>query len=136
MRLTLTPTRATHLQVSRAFLLQQAAWLYERELSQIQAQMRRAGTSALITGLAGSPYSRPESPAMMGGIPMIRTGTAGTGMSSLGYPKWLFGASHSPLLVRSTPIITPRPTPSLPPTPTVASRRKNLKMPISSSMHY
>lgn len=79
MGLTLVFPRATHLQVSRAFLLQQAAWLYERELSQIQAQMRRAGTSALNTNLSGSPYSRPQSPAVMGGIPMARTGTAGTG---------------------------------------------------------
>jgi hypothetical protein len=45
--------------------------------------MRRAGTSALNTNIANiassSPYSRPQSPAVMGGAPMARTGTAGTG---------------------------------------------------------
>ncbi|KAH0607705.1 uncharacterized protein H6S33_002739 [Morchella sextelata] len=106
---------ATDLQVSREFLLQQAAWLYERELSQIQAQMRRAGTSALNTNIANiassSPYSRPQSPAVMGGAPMARTGTAGT------EPR-----THSSLSVRSIPIVTPRLTPALPATPTNTNR--------------
>ena len=82
MRLTWSNHSASHLQVSRAFLLQQAAWLYERELSQIQAQMRRAGGPILNTNLSfpTPPSPRPQSPAVMGGVPMARTGTAGTGM--------------------------------------------------------
>ncbi|KAF8525679.1 hypothetical protein BDD12DRAFT_689945, partial [Trichophaea hybrida] len=58
---------AVHLQVSRAFLLQQAAWLYERELSQIQAQMRKVGAASLNTNLSVPPApaasSIPQSPA-------------------------------------------------------------------------
>ncbi|KAF8249706.1 hypothetical protein K440DRAFT_654090 [Wilcoxina mikolae CBS 423.85] len=58
---------AAHLQVSRAFLLQQAAWLYERELSQIQAQMRKVGAASLNTNLPVPPApaasSVPQSPA-------------------------------------------------------------------------
>lgn len=62
---------AQHLQVSRAFLLQQAAWLYERELSQIQAQMRRMPTAA-GTGLSNSnPGPALSSPA----TPVIVTGS-------------------------------------------------------------
>ncbi|KAG0637568.1 hypothetical protein HOY80DRAFT_1050926 [Tuber brumale] len=102
---------ASHLQVSRAFLLQQAAWLYERELSQIQAQMRKAGGPILNTNLSfPTPSSpRPQSPAVMGGVPMARTGTAGTADLR----------AHSSLSVRSNPITTPTPrTTPLPPTPT------------------
>ncbi|KAA8901579.1 hypothetical protein FN846DRAFT_957006 [Sphaerosporella brunnea] len=51
------------LQVSRAFLLQQAAWLYERELIQIQAQMRKVGLStSSIPALAASPSPTPLTP--------------------------------------------------------------------------
>ncbi|PWW73824.1 hypothetical protein C7212DRAFT_220682 [Tuber magnatum] len=106
---------ASHLQVSRAFLLQQAAWLYERELSQIQAQMRKAGGAILNTNLSFPmpPSPRPQSPAVMGGVPMARTGTSGTADLRL----------HSSLSVRSNPITTPTPraTPH-PPTPTTATR--------------
>ncbi|RPB04096.1 hypothetical protein L873DRAFT_1667225 [Choiromyces venosus 120613-1] len=103
---------ASHLQVSRAFLLQQAAWLYERELSQIQAQMRKAGLNTNL-GFPTPPSPRPQSPAVMGGVPMTRTGTAGTADLRV----------HSSLSVRSNPITTPTPraTP-LPPTPTTATR--------------
>ncbi|CUS13080.1 unnamed protein product [Tuber aestivum] len=106
---------ASHLQVSRAFLLQQAAWLYERELSQIQAQMRRAGGAILNTNLSfpTPPSPRPQSPAVMGGVPMARTGTAGTADLRV----------HSSLSVRSNPITTPTPrTTPLPPTPTTTTR--------------
>jgi hypothetical protein len=54
---------AARLQVSRAFLLQQAAWLYERELSQIQAQMRKVGTGGLVglnTSLSAAPAGSPS----------------------------------------------------------------------------
>ncbi|KAI5844684.1 hypothetical protein BZA05DRAFT_476714 [Tricharina praecox] len=54
---------AQHLQVSHAFLLQQAAWLYERELSQIQARMRRMPTGAGGALNASSPAPTPSSPA-------------------------------------------------------------------------
>ncbi|KAF8444414.1 hypothetical protein BGX38DRAFT_706014 [Terfezia claveryi] len=46
---------AQQFQVSRAFLLQQAAWLYERELSQVRAQMRK--------GMGGAPVSNTSTPS-------------------------------------------------------------------------
>ena len=36
--------RADKLEVSQSFLLQQAAWMYEQQLSQVRAQMRRVGS--------------------------------------------------------------------------------------------
>jgi hypothetical protein len=63
--------RADELQVSLPFLLQQAAWLYERELSQVRAQIRRVGNAAL------SPTTAPPSTGaltpVLGGYPMNRT---------------------------------------------------------------
>jgi hypothetical protein len=119
---------AAHLQVSRAFLLQQAAWLYERELSQIQAQMRRVGGPALSAGLSfpNPPSPRPQSPAVMGGIPMARTGTGGTGRP----PEMAVHNSaqregtRSSAPVRSNTIIAPRVSPGPPSTPTTTSRRE------------
>ena len=76
--------RAHQFQVSRAFLLQQAAWLYERELSQVRAQMRRGmGTGAIAlpsnnqTPGSGGTSPRPLSPAV-GGARMVRTGSGGS----------------------------------------------------------
>ncbi|KAH0543797.1 hypothetical protein FGG08_001980 [Glutinoglossum americanum] len=69
---------ADNFQVSLPFLLQQAAWLYERELSQVRAQMRRVG--GLSSSNAPSPTSG-SSPgaAFAGGYAMRRTGSGGTG---------------------------------------------------------
>ncbi|KAK6341839.1 hypothetical protein TWF730_001327 [Orbilia blumenaviensis] len=44
-----------HFNVSAPFLLQQVAWLYERELSQVRAQLRRVGT-------VGTPLNTPGTP--------------------------------------------------------------------------
>ena len=35
--------RATDFEVTLPFILQQAAWLYERQLAQVRAQMRKVG---------------------------------------------------------------------------------------------
>lgn len=80
--------RAQQFQVSRAFLLQQAAWLYERELSQVRAQMRKGLGSAAtaisnISTPGGTASPRPISPgpmamAMAGGTRMARTGSGGS----------------------------------------------------------
>lgn len=47
---------ADHFKVTEQFLLQQSAWLYERQLSQVRAQMRRMGnrTSATASPVSGS----------------------------------------------------------------------------------
>lgn len=79
--------RAQQFQVSRAFLLQQAAWLYERELSQVRAQMRKgiSGISNIPTpgGTTGGSSPRPISPVpigigIVGGTRMARTGSGGS----------------------------------------------------------
>ncbi|EPS37444.1 hypothetical protein H072_8906 [Dactylellina haptotyla CBS 200.50] len=80
---------AEHYNVSAPFLLQQVAWLYERELSQVRAQLRRVGTVSTplttpgtpqpgATGqraLAGAETSRPNSAIASRplGTPMSRT---------------------------------------------------------------
>lgn len=65
--------------VTQAFLLQQAAWLYERQLSQVRAQMRRMGTRSSNTA---SPLPQSNTASVMGAQPMRRTGSGGSKMSS------------------------------------------------------
>ncbi|RDW64230.1 hypothetical protein BP5796_10732 [Coleophoma crateriformis] len=64
---------ATKFEVTLAFLLQQAAWLYERQLLQVKAQMRKVGASK---GSAASPVP-PGSITESGGEAMRRTGSGG-----------------------------------------------------------
>ncbi|KAI9808593.1 MAG: hypothetical protein M1825_003743 [Sarcosagium campestre] len=69
---------ADTLQVTLPFLLQQAAWLYERKLSQVRAQIRKVGSSAI----SGSPSPLPGS--VLGSTnpsaqPMRRAGSGGGG---------------------------------------------------------
>lgn len=45
----LTSPRADKFDVTLSFLLQQAAWLYERQLSQVRAQMRKVGRDSAST---------------------------------------------------------------------------------------
>ncbi|KAI9769441.1 MAG: hypothetical protein M1840_004144 [Geoglossum simile] len=72
---------ADNFQVSLPFLLQQAAWLYERELSQVRAQMRRVGTLSSSNAPSPAPGSTPvQAPR---GYAMRRTASGGTGMSIL-----------------------------------------------------
>ncbi|KAK6331007.1 hypothetical protein TWF718_003198 [Orbilia javanica] len=58
---------AEHFNVSAPFLLQQVAWLYERELSQVRAQLRRVGT-------VGTPLSTPGTPQPGSGQRIISGG--------------------------------------------------------------
>src|ERR1043165_3701283 len=51
---------AEYFHVSVPFLLQQAAWLYERELSQVRAQLRRVGNTALGGAGTASPAPSPN----------------------------------------------------------------------------
>ncbi|KAL1995695.1 hypothetical protein VTN49DRAFT_1882 [Thermomyces lanuginosus] len=73
---------AEEFDVTLPFLLQQVAWLYDRQLSQVRAQMRRVGTthsaspSPGVGSVAGS--------GTLGGQPMRRVGSGGSrGLSKL-----------------------------------------------------
>jgi len=53
--------------VTLPFLLQQAAWLYDRQLSQVRAQMRRVGTAhSTSPSPAPAPGSMSGSAALAG----------------------------------------------------------------------
>ncbi|KIW15517.1 hypothetical protein PV08_05563 [Exophiala spinifera] len=66
-------------EVSQSFLLQQAAWLYERQLSQVRAQMRRVGGRQSATP---SPVPGSVSASMVGGQAMKRAGSGGSRVPS------------------------------------------------------
>ncbi len=66
-------------EVSQSFLLQQAAWLYERQLSQVRAQMRRVGSRQSATP---SPVPGSVSASMVGGQAMKRAGSGGSRVPS------------------------------------------------------
>ncbi|KAK0106753.1 hypothetical protein ONS96_004371 [Cadophora gregata f. sp. sojae] len=66
---------ATKFEVTLAFLLQQAAWLYERQLLQVRAQMRKVGVSKGSTAPSPVPWNNTES----GGEGMKRTSSGGGG---------------------------------------------------------
>lgn len=67
------------LKVTEAFLLQQAAWLYERQLSQVRAQMRKMGTRSSNTA---SPMPQSNTASVVGAQPMRRTGSGGSRVPS------------------------------------------------------
>ncbi|KIV99506.1 uncharacterized protein PV09_08811 [Verruconis gallopava] len=60
--------------VTQTFLLQQAAWLYERHLQHVKAQMTKLRTSNAPTPILG-PASQQTAPT--GGVPMKRLGSGG-----------------------------------------------------------
>ncbi|PVI06551.1 hypothetical protein DM02DRAFT_425692 [Periconia macrospinosa] len=63
---------ADNFNVPPAFLLQQAAWLYERHLDHVRAQLKKVG------GGASAPLSVDSTHTVMGGVPMKRMGSAGS----------------------------------------------------------
>lgn len=65
--------------VTQAFLLQQAAWLYERQLSQVRAQMRRVGNRSSNTP---SPLPPSNTASVLAAQPMRRTGSGGSRVPS------------------------------------------------------
>jgi len=74
----LTTIRASRFEVTLPFLLQQAAWLYERQLLQVRAQMRKVGASKAAGNVTPSPIPGSDS---AGGESMRRTTSGGgTGM--------------------------------------------------------
>ncbi|KLJ13780.1 hypothetical protein EMPG_11279 [Blastomyces silverae] len=65
---------AEHFDVTLPFLLQQAAWLYDRQLSQVRAQIRKVGNPH---SAANSPVPQSMSgSAAIGGQPMKRVGSS------------------------------------------------------------
>ncbi|KAI9819286.1 MAG: hypothetical protein M1827_007443 [Pycnora praestabilis] len=92
--------------VTLPFLLQQAAWLYERQLSQVRAQLRKVGNPQ------GSNQSPSQTPAILtgnksaGGHAMKRGGSSGAG------PR-----APSSLSIRSRESPVPRDEGSIPSTP-------------------
>lgn len=66
---------AEHFEVTQPFLLQQAAWLYERQLSQVRAQMRKVGSRQSATP---SPAPGSVAGSAVGGQPMKRGGSGGS----------------------------------------------------------
>lgn len=62
-------------QVSLPFLLQQAAWLYERHFAQMKAQMKKLGAST--TPLVGGQESPGSSSPAVGSGPLQRPGSRG-----------------------------------------------------------
>ncbi|TVY33140.1 Autophagy-related protein [Lachnellula subtilissima] len=68
--------QAAKFEVTLAFLLQQAAWLYERQLLQVRAQMRKVGVSKGSSAPSPVPGSTSEN---VGGEMMRKTGSGGAG---------------------------------------------------------
>ncbi|KAI9675066.1 MAG: hypothetical protein M1817_001473 [Caeruleum heppii] len=68
---------ADEFDVSLPFLLQQSAWLYDRQFSQLRAQMRKVGTST--TSNAPSPIPGSASGSTLGAQPMKRGPSGGAG---------------------------------------------------------
>ncbi|KAB2580402.1 Autophagy-related protein 29 [Lasiodiplodia theobromae] len=65
---------ATRFEVGQGFILQQAAWLYERHLQHVRAQMRKVGGGAAAAAGAGTAGSGSGN---VGGVPMKRGGSNG-----------------------------------------------------------
>lgn len=86
-------------EVTQPFLLQQAAWLYERQLSQVRAQMRRVGSRQSATP---SPAPGSTTASMVGGQAMKRGGSGGSRVPSrlstqaLGSPATGAGGESTP----------------------------------------
>ncbi|KAH7381684.1 hypothetical protein BKA66DRAFT_122067 [Pyrenochaeta sp. MPI-SDFR-AT-0127] len=81
---------ATKFQVPPTFLLQQAAWLYERHLDHVRNQMKRVSISnatvsptptggSTLTAVGGIAMQRTGSGGTIGGVSMRRTASGGSG---------------------------------------------------------
>ncbi|KAF1992310.1 hypothetical protein K402DRAFT_443123 [Aulographum hederae CBS 113979] len=115
--------------VPHAFILQQAAWLYERHLSHVKAQMRKIGPSNAPTPPPGAGSSHTAA----GGLPMKRLGSGGG--TSRAPSALSFRSRDSPILKDSSIPGTPRSAaPQLsrtPSTTTVTQSRLNQNAPPS-----
>lgn len=66
---------AAQFEVTQSFLLQQAAWLYERQLSQVRAQLKKVGTRQSATA---SPAPGSVTSSVVGAQAMRRAGSGGS----------------------------------------------------------
>ncbi|KAF2104715.1 hypothetical protein NA57DRAFT_70922 [Rhizodiscina lignyota] len=70
---------ASNFNVPHAFILQQAAWLYERHLSHVRAQVRKVAPATSSSPAPGATSgSGSGSGTVMGGVPMKRLGSGGS----------------------------------------------------------
>lgn len=67
-------SRADQFHVPPSFLVQQAAWLYERHLDHVRAQMKKVGGTA-----QPPPFNLDSTQTTMGGEPMRRASSSGSG---------------------------------------------------------
>ncbi|EKD16757.1 uncharacterized protein L3040_006259 [Drepanopeziza brunnea f. sp. 'multigermtubi'] len=119
---------ATKFEVTLAFLLQQAAWLYERQLVQVRAQIRKVGVSKGSAAPSPVPWNTSES---AGGEGMKRTGSGGGGprvTSALSTRK----DSPLPRNEPSTPIRTMAPPFSRTSSANTTTTSRNLPQPQTS----
>jgi len=75
---------AATFEVTPKFILQQAAWLYERHLDHVRTQVKKVGGVASTAGTLGLGSTHVASP----GVPMARTASGGSGSMGL-YPATL-----------------------------------------------
>jgi hypothetical protein len=93
-------TLAERFEVTQPFLLQKASWLYERQLEQVRAQMRRVGSRPSATP---SPVPGSATASVVGSQPMRRNGSGGSRVPSrlstqqpLGSPNLSGGDNSTP----------------------------------------
>ena len=70
---------ANQFEVTQPFILQQAAWLYERQLSQVRAQLKKVSNRQSATP---SPVPGSMNSSLAGGQPMKRAGSGGSRVPS------------------------------------------------------
>ncbi|CAG5177934.1 uncharacterized protein ALTATR162_LOCUS8451 [Alternaria atra] len=116
---------ADKFQVPPTFLLQQAAWLYERHLDHVRNQMKKVSISNAV------PSSSPTGGSTMtgvGGVAMRRGGSAGSGAGRT--TSALAGRSRDSPSLRSAEVTTPAPPLSrTPSTTTITQSRTNTQAP-------
>ncbi|KAB2107610.1 hypothetical protein AG0111_0g3831 [Alternaria gaisen] len=116
---------ADKFQVPPTFLLQQAAWLYERHLDHVRNQMKKVSISNAV------PSSSPTGGSTMtgvGGVAMRRGGSAGSGAGRT--TSALAGRSKDSPSLRGAEVTTPAPPLSrTPSTTTITQSRADTQAP-------
>ncbi|KAL1796947.1 hypothetical protein ACET3X_005487 [Alternaria dauci] len=112
-------------QVPPTFLLQQAAWLYERHLDHVRNQMKKVSISNAVPSpspTGGSTFTG------VGGVAMRRGGSAGSGAGRT--TSALAGRSKDSPSLRGAEVTTPAPSLSrTPSTTTITQSRANTQVP-------
>ncbi|PBP28524.1 multidomain presynaptic cytomatrix related protein [Diplocarpon rosae] len=138
---------ATKFEVTLAFLLQQSAWLYERQLLQVRAQMRKVGVSRGSAAPSPVPWNNPESaggnepstPIRTIAPPFSRTSSANTTITSRNFPQPQTSPRPQQAILR--PSFTPASKPCPPPvetsptlSPSSSSSSSSLPLPQQSRL--